>query len=73
MEVADNGWGIEKKYQKKIFKQFFQVPRIEKQSQRGYGIGLAYVWYIMEAHGGKITVDSVPEKGSVFACFFPIK
>lgn len=73
LEVADNGWGIEKKYQKKIFKQFFQVPRIEKQLPRGYGVGLAYVWYIMEAHGGKITVNSEPGKGSVFTCFFPIK
>ena len=39
--VKDNGWGIAPKYQKKIFTQFFQVPREQMAHQRGYGIGLA--------------------------------
>lgn len=73
MSVADNGWGIEKKYQKKIFTQFFQVPRQQAVHQHGYGVGLAYVKYIMEAHGGSISVESEPGKGSVFICKFPME
>ena len=71
--VKDNGWGIAPKYQKKIFTQFFQVPREQMAHQRGYGIGLAYTKYIIEAHGGNISVESIPGKGSLFICKFPLK
>ena len=70
--VKDNGWGIAPKYQKKIFTQFFQVPREQMAHQRGYGIGLAYTKYIIEAHGGSISVESIPGKGSIFICKFPL-
>ncbi|WP_455669640.1 sensor histidine kinase [Phocaeicola sp.] len=73
LTVRDNGWGISPKYQKKIFTQFFQVPREQMAHQRGYGIGLAYAKYIMEAHGGDISVESIPQKGSTFTCRFPLK
>ena len=73
LSVEDNGWGIERKYQKKIFMQFFQVPREEVVHQHGYGVGLAYTKYIMEAHGGSISVESEPGKGSTFICRFPVK
>lgn len=73
LSVEDNGWGIERKYQKKIFTQFFQVPRKQVVHQHGYGVGLAYTKYIMEAHGGSISVESDPEKGSAFICKFPME
>lgn len=73
LSVEDNGWGIERKYQKKIFTQFFQVPREEVVHQHGYGVGLAYTKYIMDAHGGSISVESEPGKGSTFICRFPVK
>jgi len=73
LSVEDNGWGIERKYQKKIFTQFFQVPREEVVHQHGYGVGLAYTKYIMEAHGGSISVESELGKGSTFICRFPVK
>ena len=73
LSVEDNGWGIERKYQKKIFTQFFQVPCEEVVHQHGYGVGLAYTKYIMEAHGGSISVESEPGKGSTFICRFPVK
>lgn len=73
LAVEDNGWGIEKKYQKKIFTQFFQVPREQVVHQHGYGVGLAYTKYIMEAHGGSISVESEPGKGSTFICKFPME
>ena len=71
LAVEDTGWGIEKKYRKKIFSQFFQVPHRGQVSRRGYGVGLAYVKYIMEAHGGSIRLESTPGKGSCFICRFP--
>lgn len=70
--VSDNGWGIDRKYHKKIFSQFYQVPCPKNQTLQGYGVGLSYVKFIMESHGGYITVDSVPGRGSVFTCYFPI-
>lgn len=73
LSVADNGWGIAKKYQKKIFTQFFQVPREQVARQHGYGVGLAYAKYIMEAHGGSISVESEQGKGSAFICKFPLE
>lgn len=73
LAVEDNGWGIEKKYQKKIFTQFFQVQREQVVHQHGYGVGLAYTKYIIEAHGGSISVNSKPGQGSTFICKFPIK
>ena len=73
LEVEDNGWGIERKYHKKIFDQFFQVPNDHEVRRRGYGVGLAFAYYIMEAHGGSIRVKSEPGKGSTFICVFPMK
>ena len=73
LEVEDNGWGIERKYHKRIFDQFFQVPNDHEVRRRGYGVGLAFAYYIMEAHGGSIRVKSEPGKGSTFTCVFPIK
>lgn len=72
MEVADNGIGIEKKYQKKLFSQFYRVPQKSKKAG-GYGIGLTYVKYIVEAHGGKIMLNSELNKGTTISCLFPNK
>jgi signal transduction histidine kinase len=71
LQMVDDGWGIERKYQKRIFEQFFQVPLGKQYRREGYGVGLAFSKYIMEAHEGKITVKSEPGKGSVFTCWFP--
>lgn len=73
LAVEDNGWGIEQKYQKKIFNQFFQIPTEQAPKQRGYGMGLAYSLYVMQVHGGTITVNSEIKKGSTFTCVFPVK
>lgn len=71
LKVKDNGWGIDKKYQKKIFDQFYQVPKGKDKSQNGYGIGLAFVKHILQQHNGSITVNSKIGEGSTFICRFP--
>ena len=71
ISVSDHGVGIEKKYQKKIFEQFYRIPATHHKS--GYGIGLAMVKYAVKAHGGTIKVVSEPGKGSTFTFTFPLK
>lgn len=72
VDVTDNGWGIAPRYQKKLFQQFYQVPRSENRIRKGYGIGLAQSKYIIEAHKGKISVESAEEKGSTFSFTIPL-
>lgn len=69
VSVKDNGVGIERKYQKKIFEQFFRISSTQNKS--GYGIGLALVKYAMKAHGGSVKVESELGKGSTFVISLP--
>jgi len=71
IEVQDNGWGIDKRQQKKIFKQYYQVERKGKRTN-GYGIGLSYVKYLVKAHGGSVTLNSSPGKGTDIKCYLPL-
>lgn len=64
ISVEDNGWGIPKKSIPHLFKQFYRVPR--DNAPKGYGIGLALVKYVVENHGGNISVESEVGKGSIF-------
>lgn len=68
--VSDHGVGIDKKYQKKIFEQFYRIPATHHKS--GYGIGLAMVKYAVKAHGGTIKVVSELGKGSTFTFTLPL-
>ncbi|HWI90217.1 MAG TPA: HAMP domain-containing sensor histidine kinase [Flavisolibacter sp.] len=70
--VRDNGKGIERKYQNKIFKKFYRVPNGEQASARGFGLGLAFVKRIVQSHHGKISVKSEPGVGSEFSIFLPV-
>ena len=70
ISVSDHGVGIDNKYQKKIFEQFYRIPATHHKS--GYGIGLAMVKYAVKAHGGTIKVMSEPGKGSTFTFTLPL-
>lgn len=72
VSVQDDGWGIAPQYQKKLFRQFYQVPRGEERIRKGYGIGLAQSKYIVDEHKGKITVKSAEGKGSTFTFVIPL-
>ncbi len=71
VSVSDNGWGIAPKDQKLIFRQFYRVPH--ENAIKGHGIGLALVKYVVEAHGGKVTVKSEQGEGSIFTFNIPVK
>ena len=73
ISVKDNGWGIEPQHRKKLFTQFYQVPRNEEQTQKGHGIGLAQARYIITEHGGEIKMTSGENnKGCVFTFTLPL-
>jgi|SRR5579863_2439468 len=69
--VKDNGRGIPKSHQKQIFDKFHRVPTGNLHNVKGTGLGLSYVKYIVEAHGGTITVKSEINAGSEFIISMP--
>jgi len=72
MEFSDNGIGIERKQSKKIFKKFYQTARSNIKSTEGSGIGLYLVQNIIQAHKGKIKVNSAGKgKGATFTVTIP--
>lgn len=71
IKVKDNGSGIAKDQQTKIFEKFYRVPTGNVHDVKGFGLGLAYVKSMVEAHGGRITVQSILGKGTEFQVFLP--
>lgn len=66
-DVKDNGTGIKKEYQTRIFDLFDVEAASDRFGNRGCGIGLATVKKLIEGQGGNITVESEPSKGSTFS------
>ncbi len=71
IEVEDNGIGIPRDQLERIFERFAQVERSAMRRQEGTGIGLALVKEIVAQHGGTVTVESEPGRGSTFTVSLP--
>lgn len=69
--VKDNGIGLSPRAQKKIFNRFYQIDSRLSRRAQGCGLGLSIVRFIVDAHKGKIDVQSQPKKGSLFIVKLP--
>ncbi|MFQ5715860.1 MAG: two-component system histidine kinase PnpS [Nitrospinales bacterium] len=71
IHIQDWGCGIGPEHLPRLFERFYRVDRARSRKLGGTGLGLAIVKHIAQAHGGSVSVDSAPQKGSVFSICLP--
>jgi signal transduction histidine kinase len=71
IQVIDNGLGIPAHMQSKIFDVFTRAQRRGTNGEESFGMGLSISKQIVEAHGGRISFESEPGKGSIFCVTLP--
>jgi len=72
VSIKDNGVGIEKKFLRKLFRKFYRIPTGDLHNTKGLGLGLYFVNKIIDAHGGKIIVNSILGIGTEFKILLPV-
>jgi len=71
ISVKDSGCGIPPQHLSRLFERFYVVDRSRSRKLGGTGLGLAIVKHITQVHGGYVTVESAPSKGSTFTIHLP--
>ena len=72
IRVKDSGCGIPKEHLTRIFERFYRVDKARSRKVGGTGLGLSIVRHIVNAHGGEISVESSPGRGSAFSICLPV-
>jgi len=71
LRISDNGIGISKDNQKKIYDKFYRVPTGDVHDVKGFGLGLFYVKQICDSHGWKLKLQSEEKEGTIITIHFP--
>ncbi len=71
IRVEDRGIGIPAEGRERIFEAFYRAPEAARRNPKGVGLGLMIVKHIMDAHGGRIGLESEPGRGTTFSLIFP--
>jgi len=72
VQITDNGIGIPEDEVPFIFEPFYRVDKSRTKDSGGYGLGLSLCKTIMEAHGGRIEINSTPNVGTTVTLVFPV-
>jgi len=72
IHIKDSGIGIAPQHLERLFERFYVVDKGRSREYGGTGLGLAIVKHIAQAHGGKVTVQSTLNKGSIFSIHLPV-
>jgi two-component system, OmpR family, phosphate regulon sensor histidine kinase PhoR len=72
IHVRDQGMGIPARHLPRLFERFYRVDKARSRNMGGTGLGLAIVKHIVQAHGGRVTVESTRQRGSTFTLHLPL-